>query len=727
MSAKLLDKPISRREFFKLTGTTGAVLALGYLFPFGSKGEGAILQNMSEKSTFTADLTPFVIIDSAGTITLMLHKPEMGQGTFESMPAILADELEVTFDQITIKPALADKNKYGSMTVGGSNSVRGSWMMLRNAGAAAREMLTAAAARTWNVPERECYAKEGRIYHKATNKSAGYGELVEAASKLSAPKTPKLKDPKDFNLIGKPLPRPDVPLKVDGTAVFGLDLKIPGMLYASVEHCAVFRGKIKSFDDTAAKKVQGVKYVLASERYAHRNLLHGVAVLADNYYAALQGRKALKIDWDYGKFADADSKKLYDGFHELAKTEGKIAKQLGDFEGAFDKASKKLEAVYDLPFASHAPIEPQNAVAYVQGNKCEIWAPTQVPDGAQRAVANLLNIPVDNVILHFSLMGGAFGRRLVPDTITEAVLLSKKVGVPVKVIWTREDDMTQGPFRPGTVSSLRGGLDESGNLVAFQHKIVAPSISYTMYADPNTQDKEDRGAVSGIADSPYEIPNLKINNIYAESPVAISAWRSVYASTTSFAQESFIDELARSAGKDPLQFRIDLIHENTRMRNLYQFLGEKSGWSKSLPDGWGKGVAAIEFFAGRAGHVVFVSKKGSGVKIERIVAAIDCGTVVNPDNIKAQLEGAAIMALTAAIKDEITINNGRVMETNYDTYRILRLNEIPPIEVYIVPNPIKPDGVGEPGIPTLAPALGNAIFDATGKRVRKLPFNINRV
>ncbi len=725
MSKKLLDQPISRREFFKLSGTTGAVLALGYMFPFGSRG--AILKNLSDKSAFTADLTPFIIIDSAGTITLMLHKPEMGQGTFESMPAILADELEVTFDQVTIKPALADRNKYGSMTVGGSNSVRGSWMMLRNAGAAAREMLTAAAAKTWNVPERECYAKEGRIYHKATNKSAGYGELVEAASKLSVPKTPKLKDPKDFYLIGKSLPRPDVPSKVDGTAVFGLDLKIPGMLYASVEHCPVFRGKIKSFDDTAAKKVPGVKYVLASERYAHRNLLHGVAVLSDNYYAALQGRKALKIDWDYGKFADADSKKLYEGLHELAKTEGKIAKQQGDFEGAFDKASRKLEAIYDLPFASHAPIEPQNAVAYVQGNKCEIWAPTQVPDGAQRAVANLLNIPVDNVILHFSLMGGAFGRRLVPDTITEAVLLSKKVGAPVKVIWTREDDMTQGPFRPGTVSSLRGGLDESGNLVAFQHKIVAPSISYTMYADPNTQDKEDRGAVSGIADSPYEIPNLKINNIYAESPVAISAWRSVYASTTSFAQESFIDELARGAGKDPLQFRIDLIHENTRMRNLYQFLGEKSGWSKSLPDGWGKGVAAIEFFAGRAGHVVFVSKKGSGVKIERIVAAIDCGTVVNPDNIKAQLEGAAVMALTAAIKDEITINNGRVMETNYDTYRILRINEIPPIEVYIVPNPIKPDGVGEPGIPTLAPALGNAIFDATGKRVRKLPFNINRV
>lgn len=725
MSKNLLDHTITRSEFLKLSGSTGAVLMLGYLFPFGAKG--AILKNLSRQATFTADLTPFIIIDSTDKITLMLHKPEMGQGTYESMPVILAEELDVMLDQVKIKPAIASRAKYGSMTVGGSNSVRGSWMRLREAGAAARTMLITAAAQKWKVPAGQCYAKNGKIYHRANNKSANYGQLVEIASKLSIPQNPKLKNPKDFQMIGKSIPRPDIPMKVDGKAEFGLDVKIPGMLYASIEHCPVFKGTIKSFDDTAAKEVPGVRYVLESERYVHRNRLFGVAVIADTYYAALQGRKALKIDWDLGKYANANTQNLYKKFRELTKTEGKIAKREGDFNGAYEKASKKLEALYELPYASHAPMEPQNAVAHVQGDKCEIWAPSQVPDGAQRIVSELLNIPLDNVIVHFTFMGGAFGRRLISDPITEAVLLSKKVGTPVKVVWTREDDMTLGPFRPGTVSGMKGGLDASGNLAAFQHKLVAPSISYSLYGGPNTRDKEDRGATQGITNSPYEIPNLDVHNIYAESPVVISSWRSVYSSTTSFAQESFIDELAQASGKDPLQFRIDLIHRNTRMKNLYEFLRDKSGWKKPLPTGWGKGVAAIEFFAGRAGHVVYVSKKGAGVKIERIVAAIDCGTVVNPDNVKAQVEGAIIMALTAALKDEITIYNGKVLQTNFDSYRLLRINEVPPIEVFIVPSTERPDGVGEPGLPTLAPALGNAIFAATGKRLRKLPFNINRI
>ncbi len=714
MKIKEAEKTISRREFFKLTGATGAALVLGYIFPFGSKA--AVLKNLSDTSVFTADLTPFVIIDSSGTITLMLHKPEMGQGTYQSMPVIMAEELDVTLDQVTIKPALADRKKYGSMSVGGSYSVRGSYMKLRNVGAAARTMLITAASQKWNVPSKECYAKEGRIYHKASNKSAGYGELIEAASKLSVPKNPPLKDPKDFQLIGKSIQRPDIPLKVTGKAEFGLDTKIPGMLYASVEHCPVYLGKVKGFDDTAAKAVPGVKSVLISERHFSGNVLYGVAVVADSYYAALQGRRALKITWDEGKNAGANSTELYARLRKLADTEGTVEKQQGDFEGTYNKSAKKLNALYELPFAAHAPMEPQNALANVQGNKCEIWAPTQVPGGAQREIANLLNIPLDNVTLHFTFMGGAFGRRLVPDPITEAVYLSKKVGAPIKLIWTREDDMTQGPFRPGTVSSLKGGLDESGKLVAFQHKVVAPCWR-----------KNDRGVVEGIAESPYEIPNIKVNNIYAESPVGLGAWRSVYSSTTCFAQEGFIDELAHAAGKDPLQFRLDLIHENKRMKNLYEFLRDKSGWNKPLPKGWGKGVAAIEFFAGRAGHVVFVSKRGAGVKIERIISAIDCGLAVNPDNVKNQVEGAVVMALTAAMKNEITINNGRVMQSNFDTYRMMRINEIPPIEVYIVPSPEKPDGVGEPGLPALAPALGNAIFDATGKRVRTLPLNINKV
>ncbi|HYW94017.1 MAG TPA: xanthine dehydrogenase family protein molybdopterin-binding subunit [Bacteroidales bacterium] len=727
MSTTLFEKSVSRKEFLKVSGATGAALLLGFIFPFGSRGKEAILKNISAEEVLTADLTPFIIIDSSNKITLMLHKPEMGQGTYQSMPVILAEELDVTLDQVTIKPALANRKKYGYMGVGGSNSVRGSWMKLRQAGAAARTMLVTAAAQTWKVPVNECFAKEGRIYHNGSDKNAKYGDLVETAAKMSVPQNPKLKEPKDFQLIGKPIPRPDIPLKVSGSAEFGLDVKVPGMLYASVEHCPVFRGKVKSFDDTAAKAVPGVKSVIASERHIRNNKLYGVAVVADSYYAALEGRKALKIDWDFGKYENANTQDLYKDMRELTKSEGKIAKQQGDFENAYRNASIKTEALYELPFAAHAPMEPQNAVAHVQGDKCEIWASTQVPDRAQQIVAGLLNIPLENVTLHFKFMGGAYGRRLISDPITEAVFLSQKVGAPVKVAWTREDDMTLGPFRPGTVSSLKGGVDNTGKLVAFQHKVVAPSINDSMSGGPINGGKVDRGAMEGITDSPYEIPNLKIHNIYAESPVAISWWRSVYASTTSFAQESFVDEMAHVAGKDPLQFRIDMIHENKRMKNLYEFLREKSGWNKTLPDGWGKGVAAIEFFAGRAGHVVYVSKKGAGVKIERIVSAIDCGRAVNPDNVKAQVEGSIVMALTAALKDEITLYNGKVLQSNFDSYRMMRINEIPPIEVYIVPSTDKPDGVGEPGLPTLAPALGNAIFAATGKRIRKLPFNINRI
>ena len=725
MSNKLLDQPVSRREFFKLSGTAGAVLVLGYLFPFGSKDP--ILKNLSKKSVFTGDLTPFVIIDSSGSITLMLSKPEMGQGTYESMPVLIAEELEVTLNQVTIKPALASRAKYGPMYVHGSQSVRTMWMKLRKVGAAAREMLIKAAAQTWKVPAGECYAKDGRIYHKSSTKSAGYGELIEAASKLSVPQNPKLKDPKDFRLIGKSLQRPDIPMKVDGVAKYGLDSKIPGMLYASVEHCPVFLGKVKSFDDTAAKAVDGVKHVLASERMMNRQTLHGVAVVADNYYAALQGRKALHVDWDYGRNANSNTDDLFAHYRNLSQTDGEIVKQLGDFEGAYEKAANKQEALYETPFASHAPLEPQNAVTYVHGNKCEIWAATQEPDGAQETVARYLNIPVDNVTVHFTFMGGAFGRRNIHDPIMEAVFISKKVGTPVKLIWTREDDMRQGPFRQAMVNRLRGGVDESGRLVAFQHKIVTASISHSQFGDPATPGRPDRGAFESIENSAYEIPNLKLNNIYADAPVGISWWRSVYASTNCFAQESFIDEMAHAAGKDTLQFRVDMIHKNTRIKNLYEFLRDRSGWDKSLPDGWGKGVAVVEYGAGRAGHVVYVSQKGAGVKIERIVSAIDCGIVVNPDNVKAQVEGSVVMAMTAALKDEITIRNGRVMESNFDTYKMIRINETPPIEVHIVPSNIDPDGAGEPALPPLAPALCNAIFAATGKRIRKLPFNIKKV
>jgi isoquinoline 1-oxidoreductase subunit beta len=578
---------ISRRNFIRISGMTGAVLALGFSVGCDGKKEAKI-GNLSEIDPGTAkELSPFIMIDSKGTIVLIAHKPEMGQGTFQSMPLIVAEELGVTLDQVLIRPAIADK-KYGGMSVGGSYSVRGSWMLLRKAGAAAREMLIKAAATKWNVPVTECEVEQGKVHHLNTHRMLSYGELVEEASKLEVPKEPKLKDPARFMLIGKSVPRPDILQKVEGKGQFGIDAKLPGMLYASVERCPVFNGKVKSFDDSEAKKIPGVKHVLIAERKSGKNMYYGVAVAADNYYAAVQGRKALKIEWDLAGLQLESTEKIHERFVKLAKTNGVVVNREGDFEGAFKSSSKKVEATYELPFVAHAPMEPQNTLANVTAAKCEIWSPTQIPDDAVETLTKYLNIPEKNIELHYTMLGGGFGRRLFDDYITEAAFISRELKTPVKVLWTREDDMTMGPFRPGTFSSLRGGIDKAGKVVALQHKIVAPSIMYNQFGgDPNK--KEDSGAMEGVSESWYEIPNVLTHNIYAEVNIPIGWWRSVYSSTVAYAHECFIDELAHAAGKDPIDFRLGMIHKNTRMKNLLTHLREKSEWDISLPQGWAKG------------------------------------------------------------------------------------------------------------------------------------------
>lgn len=719
---------ISRRNFIRLSGMTGAVLALGFSFGCNGKKDEAILENISDIDPSTAkEITPFILIDSKGTIVLITHKPEMGQGTFQSMPLIVAEELGVTLDQVLIKPAIADK-KYGSMTVGGSNSVRGSWTLLREAGAAAREMLVKAAATQWNVPVQECEAEQGKVHHLNTHRMLSFGELVEEASKLEVPKQPKLKDASKYILIGQSVPRPDILQKVEGKAGFGIDAKLEGMLYVSVERCPFFGGKVKSFDDTEAKKIPGVKHVLVAERKSGKNLYYGVAVAADTYFAAVQGRKALKIEWDIAGLQAESSDKINKRFHDLAKTDGLVVNREGSFDQAFKTSAKKVEAIYEAPFLAHATMEPQNTVAHVTATKCEIWSPTQIPDSALGTLKDYLKLSEDKIELHYTMLGGGFGRRLFDDYITEAAYISREIKAPVKVVWTREDDMTMGPFRPGTLSSLRGGVDKAGKVVALQHKIVAPSIWYNQFGAEDPKKKEDPGAMEGVSESWYDIPNILTHNIYAEVNLPLGWWRSVYSSTVAFAHESFIDELAHAAGKDPIDFRLSLISKNTRVKNLLQHLREKSEWDKSLPQGWAKGVAVWQFFAGQAGHVVYISKKpDGGVKLERIVAVIDCGIAVNPDNVKAQVEGGTVMGLSAALKNEITFTDGKANETNFHQYQVLRMNEMPRIDVHIYPSKEAPAGVGEPGLPPVAPALGNAIFSLTGKRLRKLPFNLKEV
>lgn len=716
---------INRRKFIKLTGITGAGFIVG-LSVSGKNGIPAIANLSSAADSY--ELTPYVIIEKSGAITIYNDKPEIGQGTFQSIPSLIAEELEVSLSQVTIKQTGGEK-RFGPMQfAGGSMSVRSSYTSLRKVGASAREMLVKAASQQWNVPAEECYAAEGKVFHRPTGKALGYGDLAETAAKLEVPKEPKLKDPQDFKLLGKNVQRPDIPLKSSGKAIFGIDVKVPGMVYASVAYCPVFGAKLLSYDDAETKKLKGIIGVEKCERLFGKYKYDVVAVIAENYWAAFQGRKALKVKWDYKGNENFNSKTYEQGLRDLAKKEGVVDHNQGDFEKAFAEAPLKVESFYETPIVSHSPIEPMNCVAsWYDTNKLEIWVSTQVPGDIVGSFAKAYNIPEENVKVNVLFNGGGFGRRLYNDYIHEAVQLTKKIGKPVKLIWTREDDTQQGPFRPMTYSALKAGLSADGKAVAFQHKVIAPSLDASEKENYDPA-KPDKTMTEGISEQKYEIANMKNLYVNAASHLPFAAWRAVTSTTLAFAHESFIDEMAVKAKKDPMAFRLGMLTKDSDTKNVLQKLKEVSNWDKPLPAGWGRGVAQYEFFAGLGGYVIEVSKKGTGIKIEKVFAVIDLGTVVNPDTVKAQVEGAATMALTAAIKSGITFDKGQTVQTNYHNNQLVRISEMPKVEVHILANGgpnIK--GVGEPGLPPFAPALCNAIFAATGKRIRRLPFDINKV
>jgi isoquinoline 1-oxidoreductase subunit beta len=716
---------INRRNFIKLSGITGAGLIVG-LSLRGNNGIAQVAKISGDTALF--DLTPFIMIEKNGTITLFNPRPEMGQGTFQSIPSLIAEELEVSLDGVTIKQTGGQKRFGGGQFAGGSESVRSDYFMLRKAGAAAREMLVKAASQQWQVPVEECYAKNAKVYHKPSGKNIGYGDLAEAASKIEVPKDPKLKDPKDFKLLGKKTPRPDIPLKSSGKAIFGIDVVVPGMVYASVEHCPVFGAKLVSYDDSATKRVKGVVRVETCTRIIGKYKYEGIAVIGESYWAAYQGRKALIIKWDYRGHETFNSKDYEQSLRNLSKNEGLVDQEKGNFDKVFADAAIKVDAFYETPVVSHSPIEPMNCVAsWYDGNKLEIWASTQVPGDLMDNFPKDYGIPPENLKVNVFFNGGAFGRRLYNDVINEAVQLTKKIGKPVKVIWSREDDTQLGPFRPMTFSALKGGLSAQGKVVAFQHKVIAPSLDAS---DHETVDKTkpDRNMTEGLGEQKYEVENLKTLYVNADSHIPFAAWRAVTSTTIAFANECFIDELAVKANKDPMAFRLEMLTKDSDVKTVLLKLKEISNWDKPLPEGWGRGVAQYEFFAGLAGYVVEVSKKGNGIKIEKVIAVIDLGTIVNPDTVKGQVEGAATMALSAAIKNGITFDKGQTVQSNYNNNPIVRIDEMPVIDVHILANggpTIK--GVGEPGLPSFAPALCNAIFSATGKRIRRLPFDINNV
>ena len=721
MSQAINTKAISRRNFLKFSGLTGTGLCIGFYFPALAR-EAKILKTAEEVGTI--ELNAWMHIDTTGKVTIFSHRAEMGQGVYQAIPQMIAEELEVNLAEVNIVFAQGDNKKYGSQVTGGSSTVRGSYKNLLNLGATARIMLIEAAAKKWNVAATECYAESGHVIHKPSGEKFHYGELVVDASKLETPKNVKLKNRKEYKLIGKPLRRQDTPLKTNGTATFGLDKKLPGMLYAAVERNPRLRGKVKSFDDAAARKIPGVKNVFKVRMGVFNTYREGVAVVADSTWAAMQGKKALKVAWDDTDFEHLDTADIFKRQEEALKAnEGLSFRKVGDPDSILQKAEKKIDVVYQTPYQSHSCMEPLNCIAHWQGDKLEIWGPIQAPEWVQDYISKEMNLPRENVIVNITFLGGGFGRKAFMDYPHEASVISKEMGVPIQVIWSREDDMTQGPYRPG-ISYRCEGVVTNGGISAFKVRMAGQNNDHWRSGDKT---KANRSTSEGFL-KPYfdSIKNISFAEVVFETPIPTMWWRSVYASTNGYAFESFMDELAIAAGKDPLELRRQYLGEE-RLHHLIDKLQEISGWKKRKKNE-GYGAAITECFGGTVGQVVKLSKQADGkIKIDQVWAVIDCGWYVNPDTIKAQVEGAIVMALGAATIHEITFKDGMVEQKNFYAYTMPRIMDAPPIEVHIMENDFDAGGVGEPGLPAFAPALTNAVYDLTGKRIRKLPFRLDAV
>jgi isoquinoline 1-oxidoreductase subunit beta len=707
-----LTAKLDRRNFLR-TGIAGAAgLLVGFYLP----ARHEVLAAAHGGAESAAELNAWIHIGTDDVVTVMIDKSEMGQGVMTSLSMLAAEELECDWKKIRAEFAPAAKAYYnpafGAQGTGGSSSIRSSWGPMLKAGATAREMLVQAAAQRWNVDRSECQAENGTVVHAATKRRLTYGSLAEDAAKLPPPKDVPLKDPKQFRMVGKRTKRLDTPDKVNGRARFGIDLRLPGMLYAVVARCPVFGGKVEKFDSSAAKAMPGVRHVV--------QISSGVAVVADNTWTAMQGRKVLDIKWDEGSTSSVTNEGIWKLFAERAEQPGAVARKEGDATAALAGAVTKMEAVYRAPFMAHATMEPMNCTAHVRGDACEIWAPTQFQTNAQKAAAKIVGGNPEAIIVHTTYLGGGFGRRAEQDFLIDAVEISKSVGAPVKVTWSREDDMQHDVYRPASYSHFAAGFDVEGSPVAWTNRIACPSIFQRFFG--SVKDNLDASSVEGAADLPYTIPNILVDYQLTETGIPVGFWRSVGSSQNGFFSESFIDEVAAAAKKDPYEFRRHLLGKSPRHLGVLELAAQKAEWGEPLPKGRYRGIAVLTAFESYVAEVVEVSvdQKNRTFRVHRVVCALDCGRIVNPDTIEAQMQGGIVYGLSS-LKGEITIDRGRVEQTNFDTYEMLRMNEMPVVEVHIVPSEQPPTGVGEPGVPCLAPAVCNAIFAATGKRIRRLP------
>jgi isoquinoline 1-oxidoreductase beta subunit len=709
---------IPRRDFLKTAAAVGGGLWVSAYVPELAARPAA--NPPANENVFAPNA--FVRIAADESVTIIANHSEMGQGVYTSLPMLLNEELEADWSKIKVEPAPVNAaynhTIYGIQMTGGSSTTPSEWERFRKMGAMARLMLVDAAAQKWGVPASECHVEKGIVIHAASGKKASYGSLVTAASQLKPPANVPLKDPKQFTLIGKPTRRLDTPSKINGTAQFGLDVQLPGMLFALVARPPVFGGKVVSVDAAEALKIKGVRTV--------QQVPSGVAVIADRFWAAKLGREKLKVSWDDGENANLSTAKMLQDFSSLSASPGTVARKVGDPAAALSSAAKTLTAEYDVPYLAHAMMEPLNCVVDLRSDGCEIWTGTQFETVDRASAAQVAGLPPEKVQIHTTLLGGGFGRRANPasDFVVEAMHVAKAAKAPVKVVWTREDDLAGGWYRPMWHDRFAAGLDSQGNPVAWTHTIVGQSITAGTAFAPYTINKEgvDSTSVEGAADILYGIPNLQVDLHSPKIGVPVQWWRSVGHSHTGFSVESFFDEVAHAGGKDPYELRRKLLANQPRMSAVLQLVAEKAGWGKPLPAGRGRGIATHFSFDSYVAQVVEASVEKDGtVRVHRVVCAVDCGRTVNPDIVKAQMEGGIIFGLTAALKTEITLENGRVQQTNFHDYPMLRMFESPEIEVHIVPSEQNPTGVGEPSVPPAAPALANAIFAATGKRVRRLP------
>jgi isoquinoline 1-oxidoreductase subunit beta len=706
---------LTRRRFLQGTALAAGALVVGFRLDGRMAGAAEALAPDA-----------FIRIAPDNTITIISKHIEFGQGTYSGLATILAEELDADWSQVRVEAAPADAQRYGNRLVGGmqmtggSTAMAGAWDQLRRAGATARAMLVEAAAREWGVPASAIMVDGGVISHPPSGRRATFGELASKAAALTPPAQVTLKDPKDFKLIGKRAPRVDSKAKTDGSAQFTADFAAAGLLTALIARPPRFGATVKSVDATAARRVKGVTHVV--------RVPSGVAVVATGFWAARQGREALRVTWDESRAERRGSDDLYAAYRTLAARPGTPAKRVGDAAGALRGATKVIEAVYEFPYLAHAPMEPLDAVVRIGADAVDLWAGSQAPTWDQQVVARIAGMPADRVRVHTLLAGGSFGRRATPDSDVagEAAAVAKAVGggKTVKVVWTREDDIRGGRYRPLYVHRLRAGLDARGTIVGWEHRIVGQSIGMgTAFEAALVKDGVDATSVEGAANLPYDIPNLTVELHTTKVGVPVLWWRSVGSTHTAYSTETFLDELAHAAGRDPLELRRALLGKHPRHRAALNLAAEKSGWGQALPAGRARGIAVHESFNSVVAQVAEVSRRPDGLpRVERVVCAVDCGTAINPDVVRAQMEGGIGYGLAAALWSEVTLVQGRVQQRNFDDYRPLRIDDMPAVEVHIVPSGAAPTGVGEPGLPPIAPAVANALFHLNGQRVRRLPF-----